>query len=223
MVKNVILISGKLQSGKNTFTDMLMKELQPTGLKVGFDFFAKSVKDQCKDIFKTLTDYLNDVSEKFNVPELKTIDDNWYETKNKITRILLQTYGTDIFREMVDANWWAKILQKRVCTERTEDILFITDVRFKSEIAAMLDKTPFRQDYRTITPKYNVIKIRVERDNFDRPDDPIFNHPSEIDLDDYSDWDLVIKNNSDLSSLSKQAEQTTSFILGKFSKKSSKN
>ena len=62
-----------------------------------------------------------------NLEREQCLDDNWYEAKNKITRILLQTYGTEIFREMVDANWWVKILQKRICTERTEDILFITD------------------------------------------------------------------------------------------------
>lgn len=223
MVKNVILISGKLQSGKNTFTDMLMKELQPTGLKVGFDFFAKPVKDQSKEVFENLITYLNEISEKYNIPELKTVEENWYEDKNKITRILLQTYGTKIFRKLVDPAWWEKLLRERICIDRNEEILFITDVRFKTEISTIMDKDSFERHGVTIIPKYNVIKIRVERDNFDRPDDPIYTDESEIDLDDYSDWDLVIKNNSDLSSLLKQAEQTTRFILERVSKKSQKN
>jgi uridine kinase len=84
MVKNVILVSGKLQSGKNTFVNMLMEELKSTNLKVGFDFFAKSVKDQSKDIFKNLTEYLNTISEKYNIPEIYTKEDNWYESKNHI-------------------------------------------------------------------------------------------------------------------------------------------
>ena len=223
MVKNVILISGKLQSGKNTFTDMLIKELQPTGLKVGFDFFAKPVKDQSKEVFENLINYLNEISEKYNIPELKTVDENWYEDKNKITRILLQTYGTKIFRELVDPAWWENLLRERICIDRNEEILFITDVRFKTEISTTINKEPFERHGVTIVPKYNVIKIRVERDNFERPDDPIYTDKSEIDLDDYSEWDLVIKNNSDLSSLLKQAEQTTRFILEKVAKKSLKN
>lgn len=220
MIKNAILISGKLQSGKNTFTDMLMNELKNTNLKVGFDYFAKSVKDQSKDIFKDLIDYLNSVSEKFNIPELKTEDENWYETKNKITRILLQTYGTNIFRDMVDQDHWAKILRRRIMADRNEDILFITDVRFKSEINIIENKEPIRHDYRTLTPAYKVVKIRINRNNYERTDDPIFNHPSETQLDDYQDWDLVINNDSDLSSLLEQAKHTTSFILNKIHKKS---
>lgn len=213
MVKNVILVSGKLQSGKNTFVNMLMEELKSTNLKVGFDFFAKSVKDQSKDIFKNLTDYLNTISEKYNIPEIYTKDDNWYESKNHITRILLQTYGTDIFRDMVDSNHWAKILKRRLISEKHEDIMFITDVRFKSEISTICDKEPMRHDYRTITPNYNVMKIRINRNNYERTDDPIFTHHSEIDLDDYTDWDVLINNDSDLNSLLKQAKDTKEFIL----------
>lgn len=213
MVKNVILVSGKLQSGKNTFVNMLMEELKSTNLKVGFDFFAKSVKDQSKDIFKNLTEYLNTISEKYNIPEIYTKEDNWYESKNHITRILLQTYGTDIFRDMVDSNHWAKILKRRLVSEKNEDIMFITDVRFKSEISTICDKEPMRHDYRTITPNYNVIKIRINRNNYERTDDPIFTHHSEIDLDDYTDWDVLINNDSDLNSLLKQAKDTKEFIL----------
>jgi hypothetical protein len=213
MVKNVILVSGKLQSGKNTFVNMLMEELKSTNLKVGFDFFAKSVKDQSKDIFKNLTDYLNTISEKYNIPEIYTTEDNWYESKNHITRILLQSYGTDIFRDMVDANHWGKILKRRLVSEKNEDIMFITDVRFKSEISTISDKEPMRHDYRTITPNYNVMKIRINRNNYERTDDPIFTHHSEIDLDDYTDWDVLINNDSDLNSLSKQAKEAKEFIL----------
>lgn len=213
MVKNVILVSGKLQSGKNTFVNMLMEELKSTNLKVGFDFFAKSVKDQSKDIFKNLTEYLNTISEEYNIPEIYTKEDNWYESKNHITRILLQTYGTDIFRDMVDSNHWAKILKRRLVSEKNEDIMFITDVRFKSEISTVCDKEPMRHDYRTITPNYNVIKIRINRNNYERTDDPIFTHHSEIDLDDYTDWDVLINNDSDLNSLLKQAKDTKEFIL----------
>jgi nucleoside-triphosphatase THEP1 len=54
MVKNVILVSGKLQSGKNTFVNFMIDELREQKYKVDYDFFAKSVKDQCKDIFKNL-------------------------------------------------------------------------------------------------------------------------------------------------------------------------
>ncbi len=202
MVKNIILVSGKLQSGKNSFTDMLIEELKKldNNLKIDFDLFAKSVKDQCKDIFKNLISYLNEVSVKNDIPEIFTVEDNWYENKNKITRILLQTYGTDIFRDMIDSDHWAKILKYRMC-ERNEDILFVTDVRFKSEIKVICDKEPFQKDYRVVNPKYNIMKVRIERDNFVRDDNPIHNHQSEIDLDDYENWDVLIRNEGTLEEL----------------------
>lgn len=213
MVKNVILVSGKLQSGKNTFVNFMIDELREQKYKVDYDFFAKSVKDQCKDIFKNLIDYLNTISEQYYIDELKTCDENWYENKNKITRILLQTYGTDIFRDMVDSNHWSKILKRRIMTERNEDFLFLTDVRFKSEIETILDKEPMRHDHRTITPKYNVVKIRVDRNNYERTDDPIFNHPSEKDLDNYPSWDYLIRNDGSLDDLKRNAKDTICSIL----------
>jgi hypothetical protein len=220
MVKNIILVSGKLQSGKNAFTDMLIEELKPTGKKLGFDFFSKSVKDQSKDIFKNLIDYLNSISEEYNIPELKTEDENWYENKNKIARILLQTYGTNIFRDMIDENHWGKILKRRVCADRTEDFLFITDVRFKSEIETISDKTSFKHDRRTITPNYNILKIRINRNTFERTDDPIFTHDSELNLDDYSDWDMIVNNDSSLEDLRIKSKQVARFILEKTQKNS---
>lgn len=212
MVKNVILVSGKLQSGKNTFVDMLMEELKSTNLKVGFDFFAKPVKDQSKDIFRNLINYLNKVSEENNIPELYTEDHNWYEEKNVITRILLQNYGSDIFRDMIDRNYWANFLKNKMF-DSDHDLMFITDVRFKSEIEVMSNKDPIIKDYRTLTPTYNIVKIRIDRTNFDRTHNPIFTHSSEIDLDDYKDWDYVINNDRDINSLQLKAKETLNKIL----------
>jgi hypothetical protein len=114
---------------------------------------------------------------------------------------------------MIDQNYRGKYLKRKLLTEKEEDIMFVTDVRFKSEISTICDKETIRQDFRTITPGYNVIKIRINRNNFERGNDPIFTHHSEIDLDDYTNWDLVINNDSDLSSLLKQAKITKDFIL----------
>lgn len=207
MVKNIILLSGKLQSGKNTFADLVIAELKSINpkLKIDFDLFAKSVKDQSKDIFRNLINYLNEIADEYGIEQIRTSDDNWYENKNVITRILLQTYGTEIFRDMIDKNHWAKILKYRMC-DRDEDVMFITDVRFKSEMSVMCDKEPFQKDYRTQYPSYKVLKVRIERDQFERDDNPIHQHASEIDLDDYEHWDVIIKNNGTLEELKIKAK-----------------
>lgn len=216
MVKNIVLVSGKLQSGKNTFTDLVIDNLREYGRwKIDFDYFAKSVKDQSKDIFKPLITYLNEVSEKYNINEIHTSEHNWYEEKNTITRILLQTYGTEIFRDMIDTDHWAKILRNRMM-ERDEDILFITDVRFKSEMRLICDKSPYILNYRTVNPTYNILKLRIERNTYERNTSGVYIHPSEIDLDDYNNWDEIVYNDGTMEDLKEKARVMTNTIIRRF-------
>lgn len=216
MVKNIVLVSGKLQSGKNTFTDLVIDNLREYGRwKIDFDYFAKSVKDQSKDIFHPLITYLNEVSEKYNIPEIHTSEHNWYEEKNTITRILLQTYGTEIFRDMIDTDHWGKILRNRMM-ERDEDILFITDVRFKSEMKLICDKSPYILNYRTVNPSYNILKLRIERNTYERNTSGVYVHPSEIDLDDYNNWDEMVYNDGTMEDLKETARVMTNTIIRRF-------
>lgn len=196
MTKKVILVSGKLQSGKNTFTDILMEEMKKS-ISIDYDYFAKPLKNECKTVFSNLVDYLNKISLENNIPSLYTNEDSWYENKNEVTRILLQTYGTDIFRELVDEDWWAKKLKKKILA-RDEEVIVVSDVRFKSELRI------FEQDN-----DLKLIKIRIERDNYTRDNNPIHSHISELDLDDYSNWDFVLKNNETIDVL----KQNTLILL----------
>jgi len=67
--------------------------------------------------------------------------------------------------------------------ESNSDVIFITDVRFPSEIKALYD---FKKDY-------NIITIRINRD-LDR--EQSFNqHISETALDDFEQYDYVFSNN----------------------------
>ena len=94
-MKIVVMISGKMRSGKNTFADILIEEINKIDpdKRVRYDFFARPVKEQAKEVFRPLTNYLNAVSESCGIPQLFTDDDNWYEDKNSITRILRREYS----------------------------------------------------------------------------------------------------------------------------------
>jgi len=183
-MKTIILISGKLQSGKNSFADICMEYLK-SKLNVSFDFFAKELKERCKEDFSELISFINKLCESFpdNIKEqLYTEDENWFENKNQLTRILLQIYGTEIFRNRVDVDYWAKQVVANI-NESNSDVIFITDVRFPSEIKALYD---FKKDY-------NIITIRINRD-LDR--EQSFNqHISETALDDFEQYDYVFSNN----------------------------
>ena len=185
-MKVVVLISGKMRSGKNTFADILIDEMSKAepNKNVIFDYFAKPVKDQCKEVFRNLTDYLNDVSKRTGVKCIYTDDDNWYEDKNDITRILLQTYATDIFRDMVDDLYWAKTMKTKI-EQSNRDVILITDWRFRNEAEVICDS----KDYKTI-------KVRIDRPELVIPHSEVTQHQSEIDLDDYKEFDFSILNNS---------------------------
>ena len=128
-MKNLILVSGKAQSGKNTFASFLSEQIKKQNLTVVEDAFANGVKNGSKEDFKHLIDFLNNYAERVKaqvgvlrsfdkglpedpflkvdkiLDEIKTKDENWYETKNPITRLILQAYGTEIFRRRVDGDY----------------------------------------------------------------------------------------------------------------------
>ena len=85
-------------------------------------------------------------------------------------------------REIYEATWIDYIIQKI-----NVDILIISDLRFRNEAIAI--------------KKAKGTLIKIER-NTTRSFDP-----AEVDLDNWTDWDLIIDNNGTLSDLNKKIEQ----------------
>lgn len=215
MKKIVILISGKIKSGKNQLADFMKEYFEKQNLKVSADYFAKAVKDGCKEDFKKLTDELNNyvielkrvIISKYNyineildskIDELKISDENWYENKTFITRTILQLYGTEIFRNRVDSDYWVKQVKDK-CEKSDSDIILITDTRFPNEITEMY------------SDNYDLITIRLLRDiNKDKSK----NHYSETALDDWNEWTYIIDNKrNSLKSFQKQVIMVAEDIL----------
>jgi hypothetical protein len=90
-------------------------------------------------------------------------------------RQFMQKLGTETFRDGFDQNVWVKSLQDNI---NENDCVVITDVRFLNEAGWV---------------KTNGILIRINRNYkvFDKD-----THRSEIELDNYNDFDYVIDNNS---------------------------
>lgn len=215
MKKIVILISGKIKSGKNQLADFMKEYFEKQNLKVSSDYFAKAVKDGCKEDFKKLADELNNyvielkrvIISKYNyineildskIDELKISDENWYENKTFITRTILQLYGTEIFRNRVDSDYWVKQVKDK-CEKSDSDIILVTDTRFPNEITEMY------------SDNYDLITIRLLRDiNKDKSK----NHYSETALDDWNEWTYIIDNKrNSLKSFQKQVIMVAEDIL----------
>ena len=208
-MKTVILVSGKMQSGKNCFADLLKAELEEHGLSVKFDLFANDLKFGAKEDFDNLSKFLNKTIDELKERlDSETVDkcedlfskiyvdsdDKWFEDKNDFTRILLQTYGTDIFRNRVNTDHWVDQVAKRSLYSDA-DVVIITDTRFENEIYRMkwwMDET-------------SVIKtVRIERDvdkNY------LYEHPSEVSLDHFKEWDFLVKNDGSVDDLKLKAVQ----------------
>lgn len=210
--KKVILISGKLQSGKNRFAQFVFDKLKNyTNLSSTFTSFADPVKEGCKEDFKSIYNFINEVVDnciqdlsKSNVDDfyfykimdllsqLKIEEKNFFEDKTKLSRLCLQIYGTEIFRNRVNNNYWALKCIEDI-KQRTENVYLITDVRFLNEIQLFVNEREF-----------DVITIRINRPM--NREDITNEHVSEKQLDNYTHWDYIIDNNFGLEELKLEAD-----------------
>ena len=183
----IIGISGKLGSGKDTVAN-LIKENHPTFQNRAFAFKLKQIVSLLTSC--PIEDTMTQEGKNTYVPEFElTIGE------------MLQQLGTNVLREGFDLNIWIKALMIEI--DRQPGDYIITDCRFKNEAEAVKNA--------------GGLLIRVNR-----PNNPIaensnrdLNHPSETDLDDYTGFDIVINNDSDLNSLKSKVKELDSSILVK--------
>jgi hypothetical protein len=193
--------------------------LEEYDLKSVQDLYAKDVKKLASYDFKTIYNTINRKVDMIkssvgvffsNIPahsnniqvnimnmldELIVKQDNFYENKTELSRIMLQTYGTDIIRNRCKETYWVELLADRINNDKSNDACIITDVRFENEINGLSD---FLNDNIILVP------IRIER-TLHRTKQ--YNqHVSETELDNYEYWSYIVDNNSDLTNLMDAAE-----------------
>ena len=201
----VVLLSGKMRAGKNTVAQMIQEEM-PDKIIIQ-ESFAKAVKDGAAEDFLPLMKYLNsfveevlpDLSEKeFSVirkfiSQLMLKPENFYEDKTELSRCLLQIYGTNIFRNRIDEDYWIQKLMGKIKTYDC-DLLLITDWRYPNED---LGDFCFIQ-----ANKIETCHVRINRKA-----SPLSSHPTETVLDDYEGFDFVIENDGTLDELRETVKQ----------------
>lgn len=222
----VVLLSGKSQNGKDSLYIESGKDL---------DFYRVSFADKLKksamDIFRLTEDqvfgdlkdvedkrYPNLVDEEYITKEYPPTSQTSASTVVRIEnkdykeyftpRRILQLYGFKM-RELYPTIWADYVFKSIIPNKISEGVtkFMITDVRFKNEIKAA-------ESWSKESENYNIVKIRINRDGFfslSAPDDI-----SEVDLDDYNDWDSIILNNKDLKSLGFKAKTTLEYYLEKY-------
>lgn len=220
-MKTLILISGKMRSGKNQFADYLSTFLLSKAKTVRSDLFALDLKKGAAEDFSYMMKQVNEQITKIKdelsyskidsnslknvIPLLNDLmiarQENWYEDKTMMSRLLLQTYGTQIFRDRVNENYWVDQVLKRLI-DCDEEYTLVTDARFENEI----------DHVKRVCSDHGikVITIRIER--LIRTNN-LYEHESEKGLDDYKNWDLIVNNNGSLESLKKHASDSISLMI----------
>jgi hypothetical protein len=208
--KHLVLVSGKLQSGKNTFSDFLTEEAKSRGISVQQGLFADRLKSGALKDFQIVIEFLHNEYQRLRahgipheeVSWMDVIEEHFYEEKTPFTRRILQLYGTDIFRNRVDEDHWVKELLKDVDAS-SSDIFVVTDTRFPNEIGVPFDWCRDRN--------VSLHTVRVLRSG--TPVNSNNEHPSETALDGFSVWDQVVENDGPLLELKDKAIGFLDFIL----------
>lgn len=203
MNKKIILLAGKISSGKNFVFDIMEHALGEENVKRSY--FAEYLKTTSRDAFKDYNIHLNqsvhtilDIIEE-EIPyghqhdratailqQLLLEDHNWFEDKTDASRIFLQNFGTDVVRNRIDKDFWVKKAAESI--KESDCPYFIsTDLRFTDEYNAL--REALKDDIDT----YSFYPIIVKRDS--STTESISEHESENSLNDFPKWYGSIDNN----------------------------
>lgn len=166
-----IALSGKIGSGKDTVSDMIIEMSDKNIEKTAFAKKLKQIVAILTGVDYELTLFQegkNSRIERFDT----TIGD------------MLQVIGTDVMRDNFDKDVWIKALLSSIDENKN---YIISDLRFKNE-ADILKKEGF-------------VLIRVNRTDNTVSTSRNREHSSETDLDDYTQFDYVINNDGSLEDL----------------------
>lgn len=162
IILQVVLISGKAESGKDLIAKSAKEYLEQNGKKCLIVKFG--------DILKT---YL-----------ISFFD--WDGKKDENGRNLLQETGQGFKKVLGNPYYWA---------ERLFDIVEYKQSKEKYDFILIPDWR-FIEEFEEAQIRYTPILIRVERDAINHLNQQQKNHISETELDDFEEFDLIIKTNN---------------------------
>jgi len=173
--------------GKDTAANYLVQ-------KYGFKkrAFADPVKQAAKAIFGLTDAQLYDQKEK------ETVDPFWGVTP----RVILQKMGTECMRHGFSSDIWIKAAKKYIFSEENKKYNWVfSDARFLNEIESI--------------KSWGGFVIKLNRPGYaDKTENAgIAQHPSEVELDNFCEWDYVITNDGYLAELYQKLDEIIKPLL----------
>jgi len=193
----ILGLCGKAYSGKDTFGTLLSNQL------LNFDndpyilmAYAGELKLRCQKDFDLSYDQLwgseketNDLRYPKKGHDFSSNPGDYWTARE-----IMQAYGE--FYRSIDYDFWVKNLFK-VIAEKDYKNVIITDVRHLNEAYAVKEHGGFL--------------IKLTREGTPRPHGET--HPSEVALDNYTDYDFYVVNNWGFDELKKAASETAELII----------
>jgi phosphomevalonate kinase len=178
----LIGLSGKLGSGKNYIAEKIIAPYFQDKYNILIIGFGDQVKNEL---------YARDIALTYDLLyDLKT-----YESRKK-----LQEYATEYGRDKYNQDMWIRGLDMQIETfakrSPKEVMVLICDVRFVNEADYIKKKKGLL--FKINSPNRTNSRYWKEADNNQIKYDNICNHKSEIDLDNYKLFDLLINNDIEL-------------------------
>jgi len=220
-VTTIVGISGKIGAGKDYLGSHLITELEARGFTAGNVSFAYPLKNQLNQIIADMltvdlpnltTGYtlaVKNLSTHHNVPMRKMMHLTGLlieELQADLTlhayartpgiRSALQYLGTNI-RRAQDDHYWVKLFLAGI-REQTVDFAVVTDVRFPNEANAIRDHGGYL--LRLEVPVEIILDQTRNRDGLTYTAEQL-NHDSELALDDYPNFDMVVGRDFDTAQI----------------------
>lgn len=181
-MNNIIAVSGKKRSGKDTFCRIASEYIKE---KYNLDYENKKFADKLKQICSLMT----------GIPLEHWYDGNHYDDIiplwNITIRQFMQKLGTECARNVLHPDSWIFAL---FAEYKKDDRWIITDLRFQNEALFLNNK--------------GSIKIRVNRPGLKSDD----THQSEIDLDNYKNFDFIVSNDSTIEEFENKVKKIIDII-----------
>jgi len=183
---NVVLLGHRAQVGKDTLANLLVQKDCFTQLS-----FAAKLKDICRELFDLSVEQVNGTAEAKNKIDLRFVLDGQPISSRRILQIVGQNMRA------IQPDVWAQYVFTQISKNIDQtgaNQFVISDCRFPNEI-----EVARRWEAENFNER-QVFTVRIDRPDLDESYQGV-NDVSETALASYTDWDIILENNSNISDL----------------------